>query len=275
MQTVVVPILIATLYFCSGVEDIQPSSGAADSSSGVRDGAEVSSAGNTELPASQPSGSTAKPSPPFSGCSCPNLQPTGFFKSDSVQCTSTVQCDDAVQHRTAQPSRPILPTSPVSSTSVCRGKTQSDSASLLNHSVSSHKSDASDSNGLYASLQGRWIRVGILSSLGKTASSFFRAYLNLNLFSFAEKMGIAHKLYNPQLQSLEIAGIDFHNVQLGEACLQEFFNSNTSLENFSISWGDLSDTTMSFIAKQSPNLRVVSLVRSLHIISIQVKMLIS
>ena len=74
------------------------------------------------------------------------------------------------------------------------------------------------------------------------------------------KLGVVQKLYDPQLVSLEMDGIEFSNVDLGEACLSEFFDTNTTLEKFSISWGDLTDTMMSYIAKRSPQLKSLSLV---------------
>ncbi len=74
-------------------------------------------------------------------------------------------------------------------------------------------------------------------------------------------MGLSQKLYEPQLISLEMDGIDFHNEELGEACLTEFFEANKTLQKLSIAWTDLKDTMLSFIGEHSPHLRELSLVR--------------
>ena len=71
---------------------------------------------------------------------------------------------------------------------------------------------------------------------------------------------MVQRLYDPQLISLEMDGIEFPNVDLGEGCLSEFFDTNTTLEKFSISWGDLTDAMISYIAKHSPQLKSLSLV---------------
>ena len=67
--------------------------------------------------------------------------------------------------------------------------------------------------------------------------------------------------------TLEIDGIDFQNTELGEACLTEFFNTNTTLRNFSISWRELTDTMMAYIARQTPHLKSVSLVRFIDLLT--------
>ena len=85
-------------------------------------------------------------------------------------------------------------------------------------------------------------------------------FLPNKVISFTGKLGFAKKLYDPKLISLEIDGIDFQNIDLGEACLTEFFGTNTTLEYFSISWGELTDTMMAYIARHSPQLKNVSLV---------------
>ncbi len=80
------------------------------------------------------------------------------------------------------------------------------------------------------------------------------------IFLPLDKVGLSQKLYEPQLISLEMDGIDFHNEELGEACLTEFFEANKTLQKLSIAWTELKDTMLSFIGEHSPHLRELSLV---------------
>ncbi|KAL3885402.1 hypothetical protein ACJMK2_025465 [Sinanodonta woodiana] len=79
-------------------------------------------------------------------------------------------------------------------------------------------------------------------------------------FSITELETVFRQIYVPELSSLDMTDITFHNKSRDEFCLQVFFEINKSIKKFGISWKELSDETLDRISASSPALHEIMLV---------------
>ncbi|KAK3595456.1 hypothetical protein CHS0354_003448 [Potamilus streckersoni] len=101
----------------------------------------------------------------------------------------------------------------------------------------------------------------ILRILNSVNSSIFQRQNSItSLLSIKELETIFQQIYTPELSSLDMTDIIYHNKSRDEFCLLVFFEINKSLRKFGISWKELSDEILDRISASSPNLCEIVLV---------------
>ena len=68
------------------------------------------------------------------------------------------------------------------------------------------------------------------------------------------------QIYKSNIVSLDITDMNFHNYEMGLACLRAFFAANRDIQSFAITWEDLKDEALHFIAELATELKSLSLV---------------